>query len=314
MPFEQTPFFTLTPYPRLSDRVMDAGALLDLLGNRNRRRILRLLARKPCYVTEISEHLGVSPKAVIDHLRKLEDAGLIESRTDDQRRKYFHIARNVRLEVTVAPYGFATKSAYPASPSLDLSSCQHLNITVSRRELADPEADGEAVGTAADADAAEDDPEEAAEADGGAAAVDSTVEADAGPGGAELVEGDAEIGAPEPDRAGGSPGDLSIGPAEIAELAEEVNELEDLERELSLAQRWVQGRIAGVLGDLADAVDDDKSYLHAELIATIAGGTTDVDELSRELEVPREVVEECLRRLRERGILTRSAGEWQLAD
>ncbi|WP_459839722.1 ArsR/SmtB family transcription factor, partial [Halolamina litorea] len=49
---------------------MDSAVLLNLLGNENRRRILRLLSHKSCYVTEISEYLGVSPKAVIDHLRK----------------------------------------------------------------------------------------------------------------------------------------------------------------------------------------------------------------------------------------------------
>jgi len=261
---------------------MDAGALLDLLGNENRRRILRLLSRKPCYVTEISEHLGVSPKAVIDHLRKLEDAGLIESHTDDQRRKYFHIARNVRLEVTVAPYGFATKSAYPASPSLDISSCQHLKIQVSRRRVT-----GDADGGA-----------ETAEADGGAATVD--VESTA----AEVADGDAS---------GPTPASFEIGPAEIADLAEDVHELRDLERELSLAQRWVQGRIAGSLDALADVVDDDRSYLHAEIVAKLAGGTTDPGTISRELEVPVEVIEECLRRLGGRGIVRRAAGEWQLA-
>ena len=260
---------------------MDAGALLDLLGNENRRRILRLLSRKPCYVTEISEHLGVSPKAVIDHLRKLEDAGLIESRTDDQRRKYFHISRNVRLEVTVAPYGFATKSAYPASPSLDISSCQHLKIEVSRRQVAR----GADAGT------------ETAEADGGATAVD-------------VESGPAPDAADGNDSAGSG---LEIGPDEIADLAEQIDELQDLERELSLAQRWVQGRIAGALDSLAEAVDDDRSYLHAEILATIAGGTTDPDEISRELEVPPDVVKDCLRRLRGRGILRRASGEWQLA-
>jgi ArsR family transcriptional regulator len=260
---------------------MDAGALLDLLGNENRRRILRLLSRKPCYVTEISEHLGVSPKAVIDHLRKLEEAGLIESRTDDQRRKYFHIARNVRLEVTVAPYGFATKSAYPASPSLDLSSCQHLKIKVSRRQVTS----GGSAGSA--------------EADGGATAVD--VDAESVP---DVVDGD-EPGPPAAE--------FEIGPAEVTDLAEEIDELQDLERELSLAQRWVQGRIAGALESLADAVDDDRSYLHAEILATIAGGTTDPDEISRELDVPPDLIEQCLRRLRGQGILRRAAGEWQLA-
>ena len=107
---------------------MDSAELLDLLGNANRRRILRLLAHKPCYVTEISEYLGVSPKAVIDHLGKLSDAGLIESRTDDKRRKYFSIARNLRLEVRVSPYEFGTKSAYPANSGLDISTCRHLSI------------------------------------------------------------------------------------------------------------------------------------------------------------------------------------------
>ena len=107
---------------------MESAALLDLLGTENRRRILRLLANKPCYVTEISEYLGVSPKAVIEHLRKLEDAGLVESRSDDRRRKYFHIARDVRLEVTVSPYGFASKSAYPTNNSVDLGTCRHLSV------------------------------------------------------------------------------------------------------------------------------------------------------------------------------------------
>src|SRR6056297_3372705 len=109
---------------------MDSAELLDILGNENRRRILRLLSRKPCYVTEISEYLGVSPKAVIDHLRKLEDAGLVESRTDDQRRKYFSISRNLRLEVSVSPYEFGMKSAYPASANLDASRWRYLSLDV----------------------------------------------------------------------------------------------------------------------------------------------------------------------------------------
>lgn len=223
---------------------MDAGALLDILGNENRRRILRLLARKPCYVTEISEHLGVSPKAVIDHLRKLEEAGLIESRTDDQRRKYFNISQNLRLEVTVAPYGFGMKSAYPASPSLDLSSCQHLSIELSRERPASRRT------TAPDA-------------------------------------------------------------TDIAGLASHLEELEDIERELSLAQRWVQGRIADVLDTLADTVVG-ADYLDAEILAAVANGTTQPSEISREVDVPLPVVEECLARLGDKGILHRDGGAWRL--
>ena len=91
---------------------MDSSELLDILGNENRRSILRLLSQKPCYVTEISEYIGVSPKAVIDHLEMLEEAGLVESHVDDRRRKYFHISRSLHLEVDVSPYRFGVKSAY----------------------------------------------------------------------------------------------------------------------------------------------------------------------------------------------------------
>jgi ArsR family transcriptional regulator len=107
---------------------MDSATLLDLLGNENRRRILRLLAHRSCYVTEISDSLGVSPKAVIEHLQKLEDAGLVVSRTEDSQRKYFRIDRNVRLEVTLSPYDFGAKSAYPASHALDDALDDRLSI------------------------------------------------------------------------------------------------------------------------------------------------------------------------------------------
>ncbi len=228
---------------------MDAGALLDLLGNENRRRILRLLSRKPCYVTEISEHLGVSPKAVIDHLRRLEDAGLIESRTDDQRRKYFHIAQNVRLEVTVAPYGFGMKSNYPASPSLDLSRCSHLSIEVARDGV-----------------------EPRAAANGGSGAVDGR---------------------------------------ELAGLAEMLDELEEIECELSVAQRWVQGRIASVLDRLSAALESD-GYLDAEVLAAVASGRDDVGAISEEVDLPRALVEECLDRLDDHGVVTRAGDGWTL--
>nr|WP_231844831.1 ArsR family transcriptional regulator [Methanocella arvoryzae] len=80
--------------------------LLDILGNENRRNILTLLSYRPCYVTEISEELKVSPKAIIDHLKILEEAGLVESYHDQQGRKYYEIANNVRIEVAISPISF----------------------------------------------------------------------------------------------------------------------------------------------------------------------------------------------------------------
>ncbi|MBV0925144.1 metalloregulator ArsR/SmtB family transcription factor [Halomicroarcula limicola] len=214
---------------------MDSAELLDLLGNANRRRILRLLAHKPCYVTEISEYIGVSPKAVIDHLQKLEDAGLVESRTDDQRRKYFSIARNLRLEVRVSPYEFGTKSAYPANPGLDISTCRHLSIDISDEEGSD-----------------------------------------------------------------------------LRDLARELERLEQLENELSLAQRWVQGRVTSVRDQFDERVEDGDGRLYAELVSALARGERSIPRLSREIEAPPELVEEALRRLVDEGVVEETADGWRL--
>ncbi|WP_248515415.1 metalloregulator ArsR/SmtB family transcription factor [Salinarchaeum laminariae] len=220
---------------------MDSAALLDLLGNENRRRILRLLARKPCYVTEISEYLGVSPKAVIDHLRKLEEAGLVESRMDERRRKYFHISRNLRLEVNVSPYEFGAKSAYPASRSFDITAWRYLTVDVS------------------------------------------------------LEDG------------GQNPG----------ELATELSQLQDLENELSMAQRWVQGRITETVEELCDAVDgdaDSDGRLHADLLVRLADEPMDTTELSEAVDAPPAVVEDGLVALAEQGIVDRDEDGWYLRD
>jgi ArsR family transcriptional regulator len=85
---------------------MESAQLLDILGNENRRKILHLLASRPCYMSEIAERLEVGAKAILGHLELLERAGMIESSVDEQRRKYFHITDNLRLEVNVSPYSF----------------------------------------------------------------------------------------------------------------------------------------------------------------------------------------------------------------
>lgn len=239
---------------------MDSAALLDILGNENRRRILRLLSHKPCYVTEISDYLGVSPKAVIDHLRKLEEAGLVESRTDDQRRKYFNISRNLRLEVDVSPYEFGMKSAYPASPNLDVSSCQYLTLNVKYLN-------------------------ERVESD------DADVEED--------VEQISDTEA-----------------SEVADLAAELNCLEDLKGELSLAQRWVHGRMTNVLDSLSEAVDGNgENRIRAEILAALAAGAETTAEISQEAKAPARIVENHLGSMAERGIveLDRENDTWTLA-
>jgi ArsR family transcriptional regulator len=221
---------------------MDSAALLDLLGNENRRRILRLLARKPCYVTEISEYLGVSPKAVIDHLRKLDEAGLVESRVDEQRRKYFSIARNLRLEVNVSPYEFGTKSAYSASRSLDMTGCRYLSLDV--------ECDGR-----------------------------------------ERPESD-----------------------ELSELASELQRLETLENELSMAQRWVQGRLTEVMDLLSERFGERDGRFYAELLAALANGARTTEAAARRVDANPEMVAEALSRLKHLDIVVRDADGWRVAE
>ena len=226
---------------------MDSAVLLDLLGNENRRRILRLLSQKPCYVTEISEYLGVSPKAVIDHLRKLEEAGLIESRTDDQRRKYFNITRSLRLEVDVSPHSFGAKSAYPASSTLDMSGrCPHLSL-----------------------------------------------------------EGAATNGSGEPDAVDQD--------SEITGLAAEFGRLNSLDRELSLAQRWVHGRLTETLDELTDktGIDADGRF-YAKILAAVVETDGQTGEIAEQLTAPQAVIEKALSRLERANVVDFDGERWEI--
>lgn len=80
---------------------LEVARLLDILGNRNRRRIIELLRQKPCFVTEISETLMLSPKAVIDHLQMMEREAILSCEMDDRRRKYYYLAHDILIDVSL---------------------------------------------------------------------------------------------------------------------------------------------------------------------------------------------------------------------
>ncbi len=61
---------------------------LDALGNPVRRQILRTLRVSPLSVGELAERLPVSRPAVSRHLRLLDQAGLVESRSEGTRSVY----------------------------------------------------------------------------------------------------------------------------------------------------------------------------------------------------------------------------------
>jgi ArsR family transcriptional regulator len=83
------------------DDLVELARLLDILGNRNRRRIIELLRQKPCFVTEISETLMISPKAVIEHLQLMEREDILACQTDDRRRKYYYLENDILVDVSL---------------------------------------------------------------------------------------------------------------------------------------------------------------------------------------------------------------------
>ena len=63
-------------------------ALFEVLAEPSRRRILDLLAERERPVGELVDLLALRQPAVSKHLKVLREAGLVQSRTDAQRRIY----------------------------------------------------------------------------------------------------------------------------------------------------------------------------------------------------------------------------------
>ena len=61
---------------------------LGILGDPTRRAIFELLARRPCSVGELAEHLPITRQAVSQHLRVLKDGGLVVATPEGTRRIY----------------------------------------------------------------------------------------------------------------------------------------------------------------------------------------------------------------------------------
>lgn len=86
---------------------MEAGVLLNVLGNETRRRILTLLADEPKYFNQLAKETGVGQQAVLKHLDILEQHGLVasfraKSELAGPDRKYFKLGRTLHLSVGIA--------------------------------------------------------------------------------------------------------------------------------------------------------------------------------------------------------------------
>ncbi|HPR42611.1 MAG TPA: ArsR family transcriptional regulator [Candidatus Methanofastidiosa archaeon] len=94
--------------------MIDEDVMFNLLGNETRRMILKMLSLGPCYTTEIAEKLNIGQKAINEHMRLLQEAGIVDLYVQKQSRgsprKYFKINKRIRLEFAMGPYSYTTVS------------------------------------------------------------------------------------------------------------------------------------------------------------------------------------------------------------
>ncbi|MBE6499994.1 MAG: ArsR family transcriptional regulator [Methanobrevibacter thaueri] len=84
---------------------IDVEDILDVMGCKTRRDIINLLREEPMFVSEISNQLDVGQKAVIAHLRAMEDIGILNSSYKKilrgRPRKYYDLQNEVNIHITI---------------------------------------------------------------------------------------------------------------------------------------------------------------------------------------------------------------------
>lgn len=79
--------------------------LLNALGNEHSLNIMAVLAGGECYVSELAKNVGISRPLLYLHLKKLENAGLVESEIrhfeEPPYTKKFYKAKNFELVLSL---------------------------------------------------------------------------------------------------------------------------------------------------------------------------------------------------------------------
>ena len=88
----------------------DPDKIFLALKSATRRKILNMLASEPMYLTQIAYNLELGQQAIFRHLQLLEESGILISDFKDSGqgapRRYYQIARAVRVEVQISPEMF----------------------------------------------------------------------------------------------------------------------------------------------------------------------------------------------------------------
>ena len=64
----------------------NTDAILDVLGNPTRRRILFLLSKEPLYFNQLAKMIGIGQQSILRHMKILEDSKLIETYSKRQAK------------------------------------------------------------------------------------------------------------------------------------------------------------------------------------------------------------------------------------
>jgi ArsR family transcriptional regulator len=105
--------------------VIDSEAILDILGNDTRRRILAALADEPMYFNQLAKEVDVGQQAMLRHLDALEKGGLIETYAEKSdfgapNRKYYKLNSSFTLTVSLSQDDFLiTNKTIEESPNKD---------------------------------------------------------------------------------------------------------------------------------------------------------------------------------------------------
>jgi ArsR family transcriptional regulator len=85
---------------------MNLEDILDVMGCKTRRNILNLIKEEPRFVSQISRELEVGQKSIIEHLRAMENTGLLNSSfrkiERGRPRKYYDISHDIEFQIFIS--------------------------------------------------------------------------------------------------------------------------------------------------------------------------------------------------------------------
>src|SRR5690242_5003560 len=91
----------------------ELDAILQVVENPIRRKIIRRLSQEPCYALQLSKELNLGQPLVAKHLTIMEEAGLVRSFSETSPtgplRKRYSLAKGVTIIMDVGPNTFIEK-------------------------------------------------------------------------------------------------------------------------------------------------------------------------------------------------------------